>query len=129
MSDAKPTLLLVDDEEDIVLVVSKRLENAGFEVAVARDGEEALQMAKALPDLIILDVMLPKRSGLHVCAMLRKEQPYDHIPIILHTAKGDEDTMTSFRSDETLLKEWGLEAPKGSCMCLLQRLQRPMVRI
>ena len=110
MSESKRRLLLVDDEPDIILTVGKRLEVAGFDILVANDGEEALAKAKEHPDLIILDLMLPKRSGLDVCSTLRKDRQFDHIPIVLFTGKGDEDVLTRFGRDQTLLKQWGADA-------------------
>jgi DNA-binding response OmpR family regulator len=87
----KPRVLLVDDELNIVKVVSKRLSVSGFEVVTALDGQEALsQVAAAAPDLIVLDVMLPKLNGLQVCAQLKHDARYRHIPIILFTAKTEE---------------------------------------
>ncbi len=85
--DNLPRLLLVDDEQSLVKLVKKRLEAEGFQVSVAVDGEEALQKAREeLPDLIILDVMLPKMTGHEVCLILKQDPRYQNIPIILFTA-------------------------------------------
>ena len=108
-TEPKRRLLLVDDEPDIVLPVGKRLEVSGSEGLVARDGEEALAQAQENPDLIILDLMLPKRSGLDVCSTLRKDQRYDHIPILLFTGKGEDDVLTRFGRDQRLLQQWGAD--------------------
>ena len=68
MSERKWRILLVDDEPSILKVVGKRLEVEGYEVIVAADGEEAIEKAKqAHPDLIVLDLMLPKLNGINVC--------------------------------------------------------------
>ena len=84
----KPRILLVDDEPSIVKLVGKRLEVEGYTVVVARDGQEALRMAHTdTPDLIILDLMLPKVNGYEVCTILKQDTRYRHIPIILFTAK------------------------------------------
>lgn len=81
-------ILLVDDEPTIVKMVGKRLEVEGFDVVTAKDGQDALQKAHAeSPDLIILDLMLPKLSGYEVCAMLKQDTRYRTIPIVLFTAK------------------------------------------
>ena len=81
-------ILLVDDERDIVEPVRYALERDGFEVHVARDGEQALELARSEPfDLLLLDVMLPRLSGLDVCRTMRGESD---VPIILLTARDDE---------------------------------------
>lgn len=82
------TILVVDDEPSIVEVVSLYLRREGFDVLTASDGETALAAAREhLPDLIVLDIMLPKRSGLEITRTLRQERS---VPIILLTARGDE---------------------------------------
>ena len=89
MTAARPRILLVDDEPDILKTLNKRLEIAGFEVTQAIDGQEALAKTQELrPDLIILDIMLPKLNGYEVCAKLRQDEQYKQIPIIMFTAKG-----------------------------------------
>ena len=86
--DTKNKILLVDDEPSLVKVVSRRLESEGFEVRVAMDGEEALhQVETSRPDLIILDVMLPKMNGYEVCRKLKWDARYQKIPVLLFTAK------------------------------------------
>lgn len=81
-------ILLVDDEENIVLMVKARLQGNGYEVIVAMDGQDALQKSRTEnPDLIILDVMLPKMDGFKVCRMLKADENYKHIPIILFSAR------------------------------------------
>jgi len=81
-------ILIVDDEAPIIDVLSYNLKQANYEVVVARDGEQALaQVRKELPDLIILDLMLPRLDGLEVCRILRREQD---IPIIMLSARDAE---------------------------------------
>lgn len=83
----KRRILLVDDEPNIVKIVSRRLESEGFEVSIAMDGEMALEKARAeKPDLILLDVMLPKLSGYEVCRQLKQDARYQRIPILMLTA-------------------------------------------
>ena len=85
----QPRILLVDDEESILKIIGKQLEVAGFVVLKALDGEEALAAAKAQrPDLIVLDLMLPRRNGFDVCTTLKNDPEYRHIPIIIFTGKG-----------------------------------------
>ncbi len=82
-------VLLVDDDADMRKVFSKRLELAGYEVVRAGDGEEALtEVTSQAPDLIILDVMLPKMNGFEVCAKLKQDPATSKIPIVMFTAKG-----------------------------------------
>jgi len=81
-------ILIVDDEPPIVNMLAYNLKQANYEILIARDGEEALQQARQEhPDLIILDIMLPKMDGLDVCRTLRRERD---IPIIMLTARDDE---------------------------------------
>ena len=88
---AKKRILLVDDEPDIVSLAQARLEQIGYEVISACDGQEGLDKARAeAPDLIILDLMLPKLDGYKVCQMLKLDEKYKAIPIILFSAKGQE---------------------------------------
>lgn len=97
----KPRILLVDDEPSIIKMVGKRLEVEGFEVVVAMDGQEGLAKAQSEhPELIILDLMLPKLNGYEVCTMLKQDTRYQQIPIVLFTAKTQE-------KDEALGMECG----------------------
>ena len=87
----KPRILVVDDEPDAVELVEFNLKNSGYDVVTAADGEEALEKARALiPDLIILDLMLPEVDGMEVCKILRRDQRTSAIPIIMLTAKAAE---------------------------------------
>ena len=87
----KSKILVVDDEPDAVELIEFNLKANGYEVATAADGEEALQKARAiLPNLIILDLMLPEVDGMEVCKILRRDQRTQSIPIIMLTAKAAE---------------------------------------
>jgi DNA-binding response OmpR family regulator len=82
------TILVVDDEKNIVQLVKMYLTNEGFQVEVAHDGKEAIEKARQVkPSLIVLDLMLPQVTGLDVCKQLRRESD---VPIIMLTARGDE---------------------------------------
>ena len=85
------TVLIADDEPNIVVSLEYLLRRGGYNVVVARDGEEALQsMARFRPDLILLDVMLPLKSGYEVCQKIRQIPEWHGTRIIMLTAKGRE---------------------------------------
>jgi len=96
-------ILVVDDEVDLVETVRFPLEMEGFDVLVSYNGEDALNQArKENPDLIILDLMLPKLDGYKVCRLLKFDERYKHIPILMLTAKTQE-------KDKILGKETGAD--------------------
>jgi DNA-binding response OmpR family regulator len=84
-------ILVVDDEPNILLSLEYLMEQAGYEVRSARDGESALaEIERAPPDLVLLDVMMPKRDGYEVCQMIRARPEWRDIMVIMLTAKGRE---------------------------------------
>ncbi len=84
-------ILIADDEPDILEIVSYNLSREGYEIYTAKDGNEALERAKQLnPDLIILDVMMPKKTGVEVCKILRSQSFFQDTLIIFLTALNDE---------------------------------------
>ncbi len=85
------SVLVVEDEPNIVLSLEYVIKKAGYEVRVARDGEEALKaVEEAAPDLILLDVMIPKRDGYDVCQTIRANPAWNDVNIIMLTARGRE---------------------------------------
>ncbi len=85
------SVLVVDDEPNIVMSLEFLMEQAGFEVRVAADGEAALRaMEDKVPDLVLLDVMMPKRDGYDLCQMIRAKPEWKDVRIIMLTAKGRE---------------------------------------
>jgi two-component system, OmpR family, phosphate regulon response regulator PhoB len=87
----KPYILAVEDEDALATLLHYNLEKEGYAVGLAGDGEEALVMVdEKLPDLVVLDWMLPKVSGIEVCRRLRARQETRNVPIILLTARGEE---------------------------------------
>ena len=87
----KKRILVVDDEADLVETLRFSLELEGYDVLVAYNGEEALNQArKEIPDLMLLDLMLPKLDGYKVCRLLKFDERYKHIPILMLTAKTQE---------------------------------------
>lgn len=87
----KKRILAIDDEQDMLYVIKMQLEAHQYDVLTARDGQEGLTMARReAPDLIILDIMLPKLDGYKVCRMLKFDKKYSAIPIIMLTARAQE---------------------------------------
>jgi two-component system alkaline phosphatase synthesis response regulator PhoP len=86
----KSKILLVDDEKDIIEFLQYNLEEEGFDVLCAYDGEEALEKISNKPDLVILDVMMPKMDGYEVCKFIRNKKGFENIPVIFLTAKSGE---------------------------------------
>jgi DNA-binding response OmpR family regulator len=85
------SVLIADDEPNIILSLKFIMEQAGYDVRVARDGDDALtQMAQQTPDLVLLDVMMPKLTGYDVCQAIRANPDYAGTRIIMVTAKGRE---------------------------------------
>lgn len=95
MSGDRPLVLIADDDRDILELVAFRLERAGCETVVAGDGEEALRLAgERQPDVVILDVMMPKMDGYEVTQALRADQATREIPVILLTARAQESDVS-----------------------------------
>jgi DNA-binding response OmpR family regulator len=91
-----PLVLVADDEEDIRALVAFRLRRAGYDVITAADGGEALTLATTRrPDLIVLDMMMPKATGLEVTRSLREQDSTRDIPVILLTARAQEADVAS----------------------------------
>jgi len=91
MTQPKSRILIVDDELDLVSVLRMGLEIEGFEVIEAMDGEEGLRRARQdRPDLVVLDLMLPKMDGYKVCRALKFDERFKHLPIIILSARSGE---------------------------------------
>jgi len=87
----KKKILVIEDEKDLVKIITFRLEANDYEVIKAYDGYEGLEKAKKeRPDLIILDLMIPKIDGYKVCGLLKADARYNKIPILLFTARAQE---------------------------------------
>jgi DNA-binding response OmpR family regulator len=94
-----PIILVVDDNEDSIRIIQTVLENNGYAVRVAKSGKEALERVKEeIPQLVLLDVMMPEMSGMEVLERLRASAPTAQVPVILLTAKAqDEDVITGYQ--------------------------------
>ncbi|MBU1006764.1 MAG: response regulator [Candidatus Omnitrophica bacterium] len=100
----KKKILIVDDEEDLRKMLRFRLEATGYDVDEAADGQEGLDRARSnWPDLILLDLMLPKIDGYKVCRMIKFDEKHKHKPIIMFTARAQE-------KDKMIGKEMGADA-------------------
>jgi DNA-binding response OmpR family regulator len=88
MSGAKPRILIIEDEKDILTALQIRLVANGYEIIAAADGPDGLRKARTeKPDLIILDIMLPKLDGYQIARMLKYDENYAKVPILMLTAK------------------------------------------
>ena len=93
---AKGNIFVVDDEEDILELIRMNLEREGYKVTCIEAGEECVKKAREkLPDLIVLDLMLPGIDGLDACKILKNDSKTRHIPIIMLTAKGEESDIVT----------------------------------
>lgn len=89
----KQTILVVDDEQDLLDLIEYNLKKEGFDVLKAEDGEEGIEVAREhKPSLVLLDIMMPKMDGLEVVEVMRNDDDLKRIPIIFLTARGDEKT-------------------------------------
>lgn len=106
------TILVVEDEETVQETLAYNLEQEGYRVLTADDGEAALQLIRQeRPDLVVLDIMLPRLDGLAVCRLVRKDPEVAHTPIIMLTARGTQgDKMVGLDSgaDDYITKPFGL---------------------
>jgi DNA-binding response OmpR family regulator len=118
-------ILVVDDESVLVETIAYNLEQAGYQVITAADGKSALQAAhRELPDLIILDIMLPEMDGLEVCRQLRRESSTATTPIMMLTARGEEiDKVVGLEvgADDYVTKPFGRRELLARVRALLRR--------
>ena len=123
--DGAPLVLVADDDEDVLGLVSFRLERSGYEVAAAKDGEEALRLARELsPALVVLDVMMPRLDGYEVTRRLREDEATRGIPVILLTALAQEaDVARGFESgaDDYLRKPFSPQELAARVQAVLGR--------
>ena len=86
-----PSILLVDDERDLLSLLDFNLRAAGFETLLATSGEQALShLRRRIPDIVLLDLMLPDVPGTEVCRQLKSDPRTRHVPVVMLTAKGEE---------------------------------------
>ncbi|MBN8551391.1 MAG: phosphate regulon transcriptional regulator PhoB [Caulobacterales bacterium] len=122
-----PHILVVEDDDAIATLIQYNLEKEGYDVAIAGDGEEGLVQAdERLPDLIILDWMLPKVSGIEVCRRLRSRPESRNVPIILLTARAEESDRVrglDVGADDYLTKPFSVPELNARIRAVLRRIR------
>jgi two-component system phosphate regulon response regulator PhoB len=125
---AQEHILVVDDEDDILELVRYNLAKAGYKVTAVASGEDAIKNARSkLPDLVLLDLMLPGVDGLEVCNTLRRDQRTANIPIVMLTARGDEaDIVTGLElgADDYITKPFSPRVMLARVKAVLRRRTR-----
>jgi two-component system KDP operon response regulator KdpE len=126
----KPVVLVVDDEPQILRVMRASLPIRGYEVLTASTGEEALnQLSKQVPDLLILDLVMPEMSGLEVCRRVRE---FSSVPIIVLSAKGSESDKVAaldLGADDYVTKPFGMDELLARARAVLRRLSTTNDRV
>jgi two-component system phosphate regulon response regulator PhoB len=124
----KSVILVVDDEKDITEIVTYNLQKEGFEVHSCGDGETALSKCRTvLPDLVVLDVMLPGMDGVEVCRAIRRDERTASIPVVLLTAKGEESDVVlglGVGADDYVPKPFSVKELVARIRALLRRRHR-----
>ncbi len=122
----RPRIVVVEDEPDIAEVIAYNLRRESFEVFTAPDGERGLDLVRQhLPELVLLDLMLPGMDGLEVCRQLKDDPQTSAIPIIMVTAKGDESDVVKgldLGADDYVAKPFGSRELVARVRALLRRL-------
>lgn len=121
----KKTVLVVEDEEDILALLHFNLIKAGYEVICAADGEEGLRkIEEKQPDLLLLDLMLPGIGGLEICRILRSEEKTAKLPIIMLTARGEESDVVQgleMGADDYMTKPFSIKVLLARIQTVLRR--------
>mgnify|MGYP001561415979 CR=1 FL=1 len=123
-------ILIVDDTKDILQVVARRLQSCGYEALTAETGEDGLRVAQEqLPDLVLLDIMMPKMKGREVCARLKADPKTKHIPVIFLTALGLADHIKAgmdLGADDYIVKPFEPSELKDRiAICLARQRNQP----
>ena len=123
----KPSILVVEDEDALATLLQYNLEKEGYEVVPAGDGEEALLLVdEKLPDIIVLDWMLPKVSGIEVCRRIRQRPESRNVPIIMLTARGEESDRVrglDTGADDYVVKPVSMSELAARVRAVLRRLR------
>jgi two-component system alkaline phosphatase synthesis response regulator PhoP len=122
------SILIVDDENDIVELLSYNLKKEGYNVLCAANGKEALQKAESKPDLLLLDVMMPQLDGFEVLKQLRKNPDTENIPVIFLTAKSsefDEVVGLELGADDYIIKPISIPKLLARIKSVLRKHEQP----
>ena len=122
-----PHVLLIEDEEPIAQLLKYNLEKEGYRVVLAGDGEEALILVQEeLPDLVVLDWMLPKVSGIEVCRRLRQRAESRNLPILMLTARGEESDRVrglDTGADDYVVKPFAMSELTARIRAVMRRIR------
>jgi two-component system phosphate regulon response regulator PhoB len=122
-----PHILVVEDEDALSTLLQYNLDKEGYDVVVASDGEEALTLvSEKLPDLVVLDWMLPKVSGIEVCRRLRQRSESRNVPIIMLTARGEESDRIrglDTGADDYVVKPFAMSELSARIRAVLRRIR------
>jgi two-component system phosphate regulon response regulator PhoB len=122
-----PFIMVVEDEDALSTLLQYNLDKEGYDVVVAADGEEALTLvSERLPDIIILDWMLPKISGIEVCRRLRQRSESRNVPIIMLTARGEESDRIrglDTGADDYIVKPFAMSELSARIRAVLRRIR------
>ena len=122
-----PHILVVEDEDSLATLLQYNLQKEGYDIALAGDGEEALLLVdERLPDLIVLDWMLPKVSGIEVCRRLRQRNETRNVPIIMLTARGEETDRVrglDTGADDYVVKPFSMTELTARIRAVLRRIR------
>jgi two-component system phosphate regulon response regulator PhoB len=133
MNVPKKNIFVVEDEEDIVELLRYNLSREGYSVVAALNGEEALrEIPRRMPDVVVLDLILPGLDGLEVCRALKKDQKTAAIPILMVTAKGEEsDIVTGLElgADDYITKPFSIKVLVARLRAVLRRRERAPVGV
>ncbi|MCP3920916.1 MAG: response regulator transcription factor [bacterium] len=127
---AKDTILIIEDDPDIVELVQYNLEREGYKVRTARDGESGLQEARRRkPGLILLDLMMPGMDGLEVCRALKRDEQTAGVPVLMVTAKGEESDVVlglEMGADDYVTKPFSPRELTARIRAVLRRGKAPV---
>jgi len=122
---AKTSILIIEDEEDIRELVKYNLQRENFDVLEAESGEEGLKLVeRVMPDLVLLDLMLPGKDGLEICRMLKRNPRTQNIPVVMMTARGEEsDIITGLElgADDYVVKPFSPKVLGARVKAVLRR--------
>lgn len=126
-------LLIIEDDEDVAKTIERTLRGGQYDISIANNGVEGLQMASRVkPDMIILDIIMPKLDGLDVCRQIRSDPGLAEIPILFLTAKAkDEDRIAGFLAgaDDYLVKPFNIDELVLRIRAILRRVNRPKTAV